>query len=258
MHNFMTRTIIKTLLAASALVLVGAGCMDRFKPAEQPPVTEMRKTIQEAFESTTSTLEAVATSTTPSGTLIAPASVTTTLVAPPKVLVKWDVTGIPAAGVTFTPPAGYWVFNSNDRGQHYLVPGKAPAPGSANPSENAVKTAVAVFNILQRDSYSFPTWDRFELTMGEFACSDGNSPETLIECSDKMSNELRGKTNSGLSFHKFTLPAAKNIDNSPQGTRTYIMVRLGAASDNGLFVNVTDPAKGSTPALALVRSIKVK
>jgi hypothetical protein len=253
----MKRIIVKTLIVVSALVLMGAGCGDRFKPVEQPPVTEMRKTIQEAFESTTSTLEAVATST-PSGTLIAPASVTTTLVAPAKDLVKWDVTGIPAAGVTFTPPAGYWVFNSNDRGQHYLVPGKAPAPGSADPSESAVKTAVAVFNVLQRDTYSFPTWERFELTMGEFACSDGNSPETLIECSDKMSDELRSKTNSGLPFHKFTLPAAKNIDNSPQGTRTYIMVRLGASSDNGLFVNVTDPAKGSTPALALVRSIKVK
>jgi hypothetical protein len=247
----MKRTIVKTLLAMSALVLVGAGCMNRFKPAPQPPVTEMRKTIQEAFKSTTSTLGAAETSP-------IPASVTTTLVEPSKELVKWDVTDIPAAHVTFAPPVGYWVFHSAERGQFYLVPGKVPALGSADPSENVLKTAVAAFSVLQRDPYSFPTWERFELTMGEFACSDGNSPETLIVCSDKTSNNLRGKTNSGLPFHKFTLPATKKIDQSSQGTRTYIMVRFGASSDNGLFVNVTNPAAGSTPALAFVRSIKVK
>jgi hypothetical protein len=245
----MTRTIIKTLIAASALVLVGAGCMDRLKPRQEAPVTEMRKTIQEAFKSTTSTFGA------PTST---PVTEAPSQISPPEKPERWDISEVPAAKTTFVPPAGYWVFHSNERAQFYLVPGTPPAPGSPDPSENAINTSVATFNFVSRDPESFPTWERYELTMGQFACSDGNSKETLIVCTDKTSNDMVGKTNSGLPFHEFTIPAAKKIDNSPQGTRTFIMVRFGASSDKGLFVNVTKAAPGSAPALEFVKSIKVK
>src|SRR3990167_9500637 len=61
-----------------------------------------------------------------------------TIVTPPKeepvapsipVPVRWDLDRV-SSGVSFTPPKGYWVTTIDELQMYYIIPGKAPEPGS--------------------------------------------------------------------------------------------------------------------------------
>lgn len=238
----------KTLLLVALVVTLGTGCTDRFKTsAPREPVA-----IQRAFESSTTTFgNAEPALSGAEGTTVSAASSTTPLV-------RWDTTSIPWARVTFTPPAKTWVYSADGSRAFQLVPGSAPAPGSPDPKIDVFTRRVAEFNAADRDTVSFPTWERFELTMAQFACASGDTDETFTTCTDKASNVYRGKTAVGLPYTKFTLPSYRKKDKAFMGNHTYFMVRLGAASDHGILVAVLNEKTGVTPAWSLVKSMRIE
>lgn len=229
------------LLTTALLVLLGAGCTDRFRKPEA--VTS--GAVKQAFEQATSTFGEAATST---------SAATSTAAVP----VRWERTEISSRNVSFAPPSGYWVFSSEERGQYYLVPGKPPAQDSPDPSADVLKRQVAEFYPVERNAESFPTWERFELTMAQFACASGDTDETFTSCTDKTIGLVRGKTAAGLPYVKFTLPSYRKQGRAFMGNHTYFMVRLGNASDHAVFVSVLNEKTGVAPAWTLVRNMRIE
>jgi hypothetical protein len=231
-----------------ALTLMGAGCMDRLKPAPVPRGVQKQEVIQGAFESSTSTLGVAATST--------PAAVTSTapVVEEPR---SWNATVIRGRSVGFRAPSGYWVLHSESRGRYYLVPGTVPPPTAPDPSDEVQKTYVATIGDTEMDPVSFPSWERFELTMAQFACTHGTSTETLVICLDKPTNVINGLTDAGLRYKRYTLQSVQKKDQKPVGPETFFMVRLGAQSNYGILVHVTDPS-GMRAATDLVESMRIR
>jgi len=170
----------------------------------------------------------------------------------------WDVTWMRARKVGFTPPAGYWVYESELRGEFSLVPGSPPAPGSPDPADEVQHTRVASMIPVMRDAVSFPTWERFRLTMAQFQCASGTTDEDLVICLDKPKNAIAGKTQAGLPYEKFSLEAVRKIDQAPRGLRTFVMVRLGEANDSGVLISVLDETAGAAPALQLAKSMRIQ
>ncbi len=234
----MKKTI---LLTAAVVVALGAGCADRFKPSasQQPSV------IQQAFQSSTTTF-GNATSSVSQATSTSPTAK------------SWDVTSIPWRRVSFTPPAKYWVYAVEGSQAFELVPGVAPAPGSPDPKIDVFTRRVAEFYPIQRDPSSFPTWERFELTMAQFACASGDTDETFTTCTDTTSNVVHGKTTAGLLYTKFTLPSYRKKDKAFMGNHTYFVVRLGAATEHAVLVTVVNEKTGVAPSMTLVKSMLIK
>ncbi|HWQ99751.1 MAG TPA: hypothetical protein VN397_02785 [Candidatus Methylomirabilis sp.] len=230
------------LLTAAVVVALGAGCADRFKPAAQP----QSSAIQQAFQSSTTTFGNVTTTASPS-------SVTST-----KPVVRWDKTEIPWRRVGFTPPTGYWAYSAQGSQAFEIVPGLAPAPGSPDPKIDVFTRRVAEFYTIERDKESFPTWERFELTMAQFACASGDTDETFVTCTDKAANVTRGTLADSLTYVKFTLPSFRKKDKAPMGNHTYFVVRLGPASDHGILVAVLNEKTGVSPTWSLVKSMRMK
>lgn len=231
------------VLSFALLAALGVGCADRLRgPAPSPAPS----TTEAAFKSSTTTFGAAATST---------AAATGTPAAPePR---RWDVTAIPWRQVKFQPSPGTWVYFHEGLKQFFLVAGAAPAPGTPDPVAAVIQNQLAVFYPVQSNAVSFPTWERFEFSMGQLACAEGDTEETLTICSDRATNVFRGKTLAGLPYTQFTLPAYRKKDKAPRGTRAYIIVRLGNASDHAVMLAVK-PALSSAPALALARSLRLE
>ena len=236
--NRMMKTFLLTL---SFVSILGAGCADRFKPAAQPQPSA----IQQAFQSSTTTFGNATTSVS-NATSTSPTAK------------NWAVMSIPWRHVGFTPPAKYWVYAVEGSQAFELVPGSVPAPGSPDPKIDVFTRRIAEFYPIQRDAASFPTWERFELTMAQFACASGDTDETFTSCTDKTTNASQGKTTAGLSYTKFTLPSYRKKDKAFMGNHTYFVVRLGSATEHAVLVTVVNEKTGVAPALSLVKSMKIE
>lgn len=237
-----------SVITLAFLAVLGAGCADRFKPSETK-TSPQKVAVEQAFKSSTSTFGEAATST--------PPAATSTVAEKPEP-VRWDQTEVAWRFVTFSPPIGYWVYSATGSQSFQLVPGKTPAPSYTDPRAEAMLKRVAEFYAVDRDPISFPTWERFELTMAQFACASGDTDETFAACSDKAGNVVRGKTDAGLPYSKFTLPSYRKKDKAFMGNHTYFMVRLGADSDNAILLVVLNEKTGASPAWGLVKSMKMK
>lgn len=181
---------------------------------------------------------------------------TSTAPAPKAEPTHWERTSTPG-GVAYTPPKGYWVTIIENLYTSYLIPGTAPAPGSPDPRATEVLKSVATFTELQNDPTSFPTWDRFVVTMAQFGCASGTSDADFVTCSDKKQDVSTGKTDGGLSYEKFSLPATLKKTGASRGVRTYIVVRLADNSNNGIMISVLDESKADA-ALELAKSMKIQ
>lgn len=169
---------------------------------------------------------------------------------------KWDRT-VSFNGVAFEAPAGHWVYADETTQTHYVIPGTPPAEGGKDPGPTSIPQSVVVFNPLQNDPNSFPTWERFELTMAQFSCASGSNVEDFLTCTDKPTKVQTGKTAGGLLYRQFTLPVVLQKDKSPRGSKTFIVVRLGANSQEGLLVSMLmDDDRSTIPALELVKSMR--
>lgn len=231
-------TLHRTIILACALSVLGAGCFELRRIESQAP--ESQSAFDEALEGASSTFGE---------------SASTIETTPPEEK-RWDVTRIAARKVDFVPSQGMWVYLAENTGQFYIVPGVAPTSGSPDPYEVAVGAAVATMYPVIWDPESFPTWERFALTMAQFACTSGTTDTDFVVCLDDKSQVLSGSTDAGLPYEKFALPSVRKLDQTPQGLRHYIVVRLGSDSEHGILVTVTKADYvGSVLSLAATMSI---
>jgi hypothetical protein len=234
----MKRLIIPFLF----FVLLGAGCSGCFdfgsKKEEQAPVS--KSAIEQAFESSDSEFGSAAT------------SVEDILVEPK----RWDVDHIYSKKLAFDPPNGHWVYLSETEHNYWIVRGAAPQAGSEDPAESARASRIAVISPIQFSPSSFPTWDRFRVTMAQFMCVEGTSEQDLVGCLDEPKNVIAGKTVSGLPYEKFELDLVRKIDQQNLGRRIFIVVRLGQANDHGVLITL-EKDDGIGPALELAKSMRI-
>lgn len=170
---------------------------------------------------------------------------------------KWDRTSTPT-GIAFDPPAGHWVYALESMRTHYVIPGAAPAVGSEDPGPTSVPRSIALFNDLQNDPKSFPSWEKFEITMAQYGCANGTTEDDFVTCTNKPTVISSGKTVGGFPYREFSLPVVLQKDKSPRGTKTFIVVRFGDKSDNGIMiVPIMDDASGKVPALELAKSMRI-
>jgi hypothetical protein len=166
---------------------------------------------------------------------------------------RWDRTETPG-GWKFTPPNGYWVASIEPLRTLYLIPGVTPKPDSEDPRPTEVPKAIATMTELQNDPTSFPTWERFTVTMAQFGCASGTSEADFVTCSDKKTNVSTGKTAGGFPYEKFSLPATLKKTGASRGLRTFIAIHLADGSNDGIMLSVLNESKASV-ALDLATSI---
>jgi hypothetical protein len=168
---------------------------------------------------------------------------------------RWD-RGHTQGGVVFTPPKGYWVTAIDELRTSYLIAGHVPEPDSPDPRVSVIPGAVASLTDLQNDPKSFPSWERFEITMAQFGCASGTSDEDFVACGDAAKTVSTGKTAGGFTYRVFTLPLKHQKTGASRGSRTFIGVRLREDGDAGVLVSVLDTRRGTAPSLELVKSMK--
>jgi hypothetical protein len=221
------------------LILLGAGCFGFGSKDDEPTSPPTKSAIEEAFETSESTFGDAATS-------------SDNILIEPK---KWDVDHVYSKHLAFEPPSGYWVYLSEVEHNYWLIPGTAPEQGSEDPAASILDSRVARIHPISFHPASFPTWERFKLTMAQFQCVEGTNEDDLVGCLDEPNNVITGKTVSGLPYEKFELQAVRKKDQAPQGWRTFIIVRLGEVNDHGVLITIEDEDEGIGPALELAKSM---
>jgi hypothetical protein len=230
----------RLLIPLFFLILLGAGCSGCFGSGDdQAGSAPTASAIEQAFGEDDSTFGNAATS-------------SDNILVEPK---TWDVDHVYSKHLAFDPPSGYWVYLSEVEHTYWLVPGTPPEPGSEDPAGEIRETRVARMQPITFIPDSFPTWDRFQLTMAQFQCVEGSTEDNLVGCLDEPRNVITGKTVSGLPYEKFEIQAVRKKDQAPQGWRTFIVVRLGAANDHAVLFTIEDEQKGVGPALELAKSM---
>ncbi|MBD3251863.1 hypothetical protein GF380_05445 [Candidatus Uhrbacteria bacterium] len=228
------------LLILLTFVLLGAGCFG-FGKQNDAPGEPTAEAIEDAFEHSSTTFG------------MAPTNTDALLVEPP----RWDVEEIYSKHIAFDPPAGYWVYLSEFDRSYWIVPGTPPDVGSEDPGPEIEASRIATMYPVNYDPESFPTWERFKLTMSQFQCVDGTGPEDIVGCLDEPLNVKRGKTVTGLPYESYTLQLIRKKDQAAMGVRKFIMVRMGEANSNGVLI-VIDPEQDALgPALELATSMRV-
>lgn len=168
----------------------------------------------------------------------------------------WDWNIIDGLNVSFTVPDGYWVYRTS-RDAYWMVKGETPAAGSPDPFDTALANRVAILAPAFWESKSFPSWQAFEVAMGQFDCIEGDSEETAIICLDAPKNSIEGKTDAGDPYRRFDLSAVKKKSRASVGARSYIMWRRGNEGEYGVLARILD-ASAEADILSLVKSMKTE
>lgn len=218
------------------LTLLGAGCFG-FGSTDEPG-SPPNSVLEQAFESATTSFGEASTSTSGEGLNQK----------------RYDVNEIFAKDVSFDPPAGHWVYFSEVERNYWLMEGEVPESGSGDPSEATRGSRVALIQTMTFTE-DYPTWDRFKFTMAQLSCLEGTTSENLIGCLDEPMDIISGKTVGGYTYEAFKLQRVRKVDQSFQGTRTFIMVRLGASSKHGILFVIED-GEALGVALELAKSMR--
>ncbi len=168
----------------------------------------------------------------------------------------WAATRIPLRGIVFTPPQGYWVYFYESANMYLLVPGEPPSPDAPDPKDVVVEQAVGSFAEIRTDPASFPTWERFELTVAQFSCPEISTPEDPLACTDQATI-IASDVDRDMPYRAFSLPLQNRDTGVRRGSRTFVVLRQSRQSDFGFFFRIPDP-KNLPAILALVRSMRVE